>query len=250
VSATFAFGGFAIPHGLALLTGGGEDTWAGIAAAHLAAYARYCPLRPDHDVLEIGCGVGRDAIPLTRVLRGGGSYVGLDVSAPSIAWCQEHITPRHPDFRFAHLDIHSQFYNPGGVLMGDEVTLPVADRSIDRIILQSVFTHMFEQDITHFLRQFHRVLRPGGRVFASFFVLDPESLRLAGATRDVLKFAHERGNGCRINDPDSPEAAVAYTRAALRRMVREAGFRLDQPRCISVRGAAVRGSTTGRTSPS
>src|SRR6185312_624171 len=133
VSATFAFGGFAIPHDLALLTGGGEDTWAGIAAAHLAAYARYCPLRPDHDVLEIGCGVGRDAIPLTGVLRGGGSYVGLDVSAPSIAWCQEHITPRHPDFRFAHLDIHSQFYNPGGVLMGDEVTLPVADRSIDRI---------------------------------------------------------------------------------------------------------------------
>jgi SAM-dependent methyltransferase len=229
VSASFAFEGFAIPHDLALLTGGGEATWAGIAAAHLAAYARYCPLRPDHDVLEIGCGVGRDAIPLTRVLDGGGSYVGLDVSGPSITWCQENISPRHPDFAFAHLDIHSEFYNPGGVLSGREVTLPVADGSIDRIVLQSVFTHMFEPDITHFLREFRRVLRAEGRVFASFFVLEPESVRLAQETPDVLKFAHARGNGCRINDLASPEAAVAYTPAALRRMVRRARFTLDQP---------------------
>ena len=74
------------PVDLAILTGGGEDTWAGISAAHLAAYGRYCPLRAGHDVLEVGCGVGSDAIPLTDILGAGGSYLGVDVSGPSIAW--------------------------------------------------------------------------------------------------------------------------------------------------------------------
>jgi len=229
VSESFAFEGFAIPHNLAILTGGGEETWAGISAAHLAAYARYCPLAAGHDVLEVGCGVGRDAIPLTRVLGPDGSYVGVDVSDPSIVWCQENITLRHPNFRFAHLNIRSEFYNPNGSLSGRDITLPVPTGSIDRIILQSVFTHMFEADITHFLSEFRRVLRDNGRVFASFFILGEESVRLAGATPDVLTFAHAHEDGCRINDPGSPEAAVAYTPAALRRMVRRTGLRLDQP---------------------
>jgi SAM-dependent methyltransferase len=226
---TFPFAGFDIPFDLALLTGGGADTWVGISAAHLAAYARYCPVRSGHDVLEVGCGVGRDAIPLTRVLGAPGSYVGLDVSGPSIDWCQENITARHPNFRFDHLNIHSDFYNPQGSLRANEVRLPVASSSIDRIILQSVFTHMFEPDIVHFLREFRRVLRRDGRVFASFFVLGGESLRLSTETADVLKFTHPHGRGCRVNDLGYPEAAVGYTPPALVRIVRRGGFTFDQP---------------------
>jgi SAM-dependent methyltransferase len=229
MTASFPFEGFDIPVDLAVLTGGGAETWGGISAAHLAAYARYCPLRAGHDVLEIGCGVGRDAIPLTRVLGDTGSYIGVDVSGPSIAWCQEHITARHPNFAFAHLDIRSEFYNPQGTRDGHEITLPVASSSVDRIILQSVFTHMFEADITHFLREFHRVLRRDGRVFASFFVLGEESMRLAAETPDVLTFSHARPGGCRINDPGYPEAAVGYAPEALARMVRRGGFAFDQP---------------------
>ena len=229
MTGTFAFDGFDVPVDLAILTGGGEETWAGISAAHLAAYSRYCPLRAGHDVLEVGCGVGRDAIPLTRVLGPGGSYVGVDVSGPSIAWCQEHIAARHGNFRFAHLDIRSGFYNPQGALCAQEVVLPLATASVDRIILQSVFTHMFEPDITHFLCQFRRVLRKGGRVFASFFVLGQESVQISGETPDVLKFIHTFGDGCRINDTGYPEAAVGYTPRALRRIVRRSGFAFDQP---------------------
>jgi SAM-dependent methyltransferase len=239
VSDSFPFEGFDIPVDLAILTGGGADTWDGISAAHLAAYQRYSPLRVGHDVLEIGCGVGRDAIPLTRVLGQTGSYVGVDVSGPSIAWCQEHITARHPNFAFAHPDIHSEFYNAQGVLAGTEITLPVASSSVDRIILQSVFTHMFEPDITHFLREFHRVLRRDGLVFASFFVLGEESMRLATETPDVLKFTHTHGDGCRVNDLGYLEAAVGYTPEALTRMVRRGGFTFDQPVHI--------GSWCGRT---
>lgn len=229
MTGTFAFDGFDIPIDLAVLTGGGPDTWSGIARAHMEAYARYCPLNPDHRVLEVGCGVGRDAIPISRLLGPQGSYVGVDVSGPSIAWCQQHITPRLPLARFAHLDIRSDFYNPEGALRADEVALPVAPRSIDRIILQSVFTHMFEPDIVHFLREFGRVLRPGGRVFASFFVLGDESMRLSAATPGGLTFRHDHQAGCYIDDPALPEAAVGYTPFALDRLLRRGGFRLAQP---------------------
>ena len=229
MSESFPFEGFDIPLDLAILTGGGPDTWEGISAAHLAAYARYCPLGSGNDVLEVGCGVGRDAIPLARVLGERGTYVGVDVSGPSIAWCQEHITARHPNLSFAHLDIRSEFYNPQGSLAGNEVTLPVASSSIDRIILQSVFTHMFEPDITHFLREFRRVLRRDGRVFATFFVLGDESVRLANETPEVLKFAYGHGDGCRVNDLGYAEAAVGYTPEALSRLVRRGGFAFDQP---------------------
>jgi SAM-dependent methyltransferase len=229
VTDTFAFEGFDIPFDLAILTGGGAETWDGISAAHLAAYARYCPLRAGHDVLEVGCGVGRDAIPLTRLLGDGSSYIGIDVSEPSIAWCQRHITPRYANFDFHHLNIRSEFYNPGGTLSARQVRLPARTGSIDRIILQSVFTHMFESDITHFLREFRRVLRRGGRVFASFFVLGEESVQLSMATPGVLKFLHPGPDGCRIDDVGKPEAAVGYTPETLARMVRRGGFAFDQP---------------------
>jgi ubiquinone/menaquinone biosynthesis C-methylase UbiE len=229
VTGTFAFKSFDIPTDLAILTGGGEETWEGISAAHMAAYARYAPIRSGHHVLEVGCGVGRDAIPLISVLGEDGSYRGVDVSERSIVWCQENITRRHANFRFDHLNIQSEFYNPQGTLSASGVRLPVANGSIDRIILQSVFTHMFEPDITHFLREFRRTLRDNGRVFASFFVLGKESMRLAMTTPDVLTFRHPHQSGCRVNDPDQPEAAVGYTPKALARMLRRSGFEFDQP---------------------
>jgi SAM-dependent methyltransferase len=227
--ATFDFEGFTIPVDLAVLTGGGEDTWAGISQAHQAAYERYTPVRSGHDVLEVGCGVGRDAIPLATTLGADGSYLGVDISGPSISWCQDNITPRYPWVTFEHLDIRSDFYNPGGTLGATDIRIPLGQRSVDRIILQSVFTHMFEDDIVHFLTEFRRVLRSDGLVFASFFVLDDESVRLAAAGSGGLKFQHPWADGCRINDPDTPEGAVGYTSNALDRMLRMAGLDLAQP---------------------
>ena len=62
MSSTFRYDGFDIPVELARLTGGGPETWHDITVGHLLEYERYCPIHPDHSVLEIGCGVGRDAI--------------------------------------------------------------------------------------------------------------------------------------------------------------------------------------------
>ena len=230
MSSTFRYDGFDIPVDLARLTGGGPETWDDITRGHLLEYERYCPIAPEHGVLEIGCGVGRDAIGLSRILGPEGHYLGIDIIRPSIEWCQENITAKFANFEFRYLDINSQIHNPGGSLQVRQVTLPVETASVDRIILQSVFTHMFEEDIVHYLHEFRRALRPNGRVFSSWFVLDNESLQMAQSDPDgPLTFRFEYGDGCLINDEQYPEGAVGFRPASFERILRRGGFELDQP---------------------
>lgn len=230
----FEYKGYRIPVPLVDLTGGGTDTWDVIARGHMEQYAKYAPIGRDASVLEVGCGVGRDAIQLTEHLTSAGSYVGIDIIRPSIEWCQQNITPRHPNFKFHYLDIQSQIHNASGALKVREVKLPVPSASADRIILQSVFTHMFFDDIVHYLREFRRILKPGGRVVTSFFVIDDEVRSMLEAARGELAdlpltFAFPHGEGCSINDETYPEGAVAFTPRRIEQMLSKSGMALDQP---------------------
>ena len=232
----FEYKGYAIPVRLVNLTGGGPDTFDPISIRHMEQLRRYIPIAPDHHVLEIGCGIGRDAIPLTEILSERGRYLGVDIIGDSIAWCQEHITPRHPHFRFVHFDVKSQVHNPGGTLRTQDMRLPLENGTVDRIILQSVFTHNFEPDIVHLMGEFRRVLAPSGLVMATFFLVDDEILKgihPVGARRTpayaFLTFRHRRGNGCYITDPQFPEGAVAYTLKAVARMLSRSGLELAPP---------------------
>src|SRR5262245_14691950 len=84
----------------------------------------YANLTPHAKVLEVGCGVGRVAIPLTKYLSETGSYDGFDIVKRSIKWCRNVITPRHPNFRFEHADIYNTFYNPDGRIRGEDFRFP------------------------------------------------------------------------------------------------------------------------------
>lgn len=227
VGETFEYRDYRIPIELVNLTGGGTSTWDEIAQAHLAQYERYTPIQATHSVLEIGCGVGRDAIQLTRLLSQQGSYLGIDIIEPSIRWCQLNITPRFSNFRFVHFNAKSQIHNPNGRLEPEAIVLPVADASVDRVILQSVFTHMFEQGIVNYLREFRRVLRPGGQVFASFFIVD-EEIR-AKVKDQELHFRHPYADGCFVIDPAIPEGAVAFSVPAIERMLKAGGLEVVEP---------------------
>jgi ubiquinone/menaquinone biosynthesis C-methylase UbiE len=225
----FDYETYQIPVDLVNLTGGGIDTWHEISVGHMLEYSTYCPIEPDHSIVEVGCGVGRDAIQLTKMLSSHGRYLGVDIIAPSIRWCQDNITQRHPNFRFAHFDVKSQIHNSNGVLSTRDIRLPVPDASVDRVILQSVFTHMFEDDIVHYLKEFRRILHSDGAVFASVFLTDDASLAMAKETGQTLTFPFVYGDDCRINDERFPEGAVGYTEEALARMAQRGGMRFDQP---------------------
>jgi SAM-dependent methyltransferase len=225
---TFRYKGFDIPEELAVLTGAGEESWHVIALEHLNNYEWHCPIRPGQRVVEIGCGVGRDAMHLPDRI-GDGSYLGVDIIPASIEWCRANITPRFANFDFQLLDVYNRFYNPSGSLSGADVKLPVPDGSVDRILLQSVFTHMFEIDITSYMQEFARVLAPEGLVFATFFLLDQTTKTLIEEGKSSIVFRHPHGDGCWIQFPDPPEAAVAYEPHVLARMLERSGLELDQP---------------------
>ena len=108
-------------------------------------------LKPNHRVLDIGCGIGRMAVPLTSYLSPQGSYWGIEIVKEGIRWCGSHITPRYPNFRFMHADIYNKFYNPTGPLAASKYRVPFDDKSFDVVFLTSVFTHMLPDDLVHYL---------------------------------------------------------------------------------------------------
>jgi ubiquinone/menaquinone biosynthesis C-methylase UbiE len=158
----FIFRGYEIPVNLVERTGGAQR-FAEVSDWHMAQLRRYIGIKETDKILEIGCGIGRDAIPLADILTSG-SYIGTDTIKQSIEWCTKNITKRHPNFTFIHHDIHDALHNPMGTLRAQDINLPINEQSIDLIILQSVFTHMFSDEILHYLTEFSRVLKPEGRV--------------------------------------------------------------------------------------
>lgn len=78
--------------------GGGDDR---------LSPARNAGLTAGEDVLDVGCGSGRVALPLISILGPDGSYEGFDVVPEAVAWSRRRITAAHPNFRFQLADVHS-----------------------------------------------------------------------------------------------------------------------------------------------
>jgi len=228
----FEFKGFKIPEHLILLTGAGSETLDTIGQAHITNYKKFMGLEPDMTLLEIGCGIGRDAFQLIDFLSAEGKYVGVDVTRDSIVWCQNNITPRYPNFEFIHFDAQHELYNPLGTKKTMDFTLPAEDQSVDRIFLGSIFTHLFKEEVIHYMKESARVLKPTGMAYATFFLYSQKTINSARDTNLTpfnLKFEHAVGEGCYINDAQFPTGAVAYSDEAMRQMMKASGVYLIRP---------------------
>jgi SAM-dependent methyltransferase len=226
------FKGFNIPSHLVSLTGAGPETLEEIGKAQIENYKKYVGLSPDMTILEVGCGIGRGAFQLLGYLNEHGRYIGIDVTRDSIVWCQQNITRRNPRFVFHHADAIHELYNPFGSTQSTDFRVPIEDGTVDRIVLHSVFTHLLADEVLHYLREFHRVLKPGGLVYASFFLYSADALAAAetqGNTSWKATFSFEYGGGVYGNDPQYPRGAVAYTDDAMKRLMQQAGLQLARP---------------------
>ena len=185
-------------------------------------------LKPNHRVLDIGCGIGRMAVPLTSYLSPQGSYWGIEIVKEGIRWCGSHITPRYPNFRFMHADIYNKFYNPTGPLAASKYRVPFDDKSFDVVFLTSVFTHMLPDDLVHYFDEIARVLRPGGKLLATFFILNVESNRLKQTDGSHFSFA-QRGDCYAVENLEVPEHAIAFDEAFLLAQADRVGLEVRQP---------------------
>jgi SAM-dependent methyltransferase len=212
------------PRGLSFV-GGGD--FAATGREFLGHFQRLGGLRPDARVLDVGCGIGRMAIPLTEYLDGG-SYAGFDVGRSMIRWCQRHVSSPRADFEFAWAPVYNAKYNPFGDLSASEFSFPYPDASFDFAFATSLFTHLLHGEAEHYLAETARVLRPGASCLLTFFLLTPESRSEIEAGRAALSFEHEIEGGA-TTDPRLPEEAVAYRVEEARAMLARAGLEVIEP---------------------
>lgn len=191
-------------------------------------FVEYGYLKPEHLVLDIGCGLGRMARPLTQYLKNGGEYWGIDIVKDAINWCNQEYSPRYPNFHFQVSDIYNKVYNPLGQDQAAEYKLPYEDESFDFVFLTSVFTHMFLPDINNYLAEISRVTKSGGISFITFFILETESLIKMILDQSSLKFKHEIEGGLTI-DSEFPESAIAFKLELVREMYEKYHFTIEEP---------------------
>jgi SAM-dependent methyltransferase len=206
----------------------GPGDFTAIGNEFLRHFTELGGLKPSEAVLDVGCGIGRMAIPLTKFLDGRGSYAGFDIVPDGIAWCQNQITPRFPRFRFTLADVYNGLYNPKGHHKASEYVFPYADASFDFVFLTSVFTHMLPADMENYMRQIVRVLKPGGRCFITYFLITAEVETLLERGVSTLPMREQPGGYSTI-DRGTPEYDIAFRESAVLALCSELGLELISP---------------------
>jgi ubiquinone/menaquinone biosynthesis C-methylase UbiE len=116
--------------------------------SHIPAVIDF-PRWRDRDVIEVGCGLGTDAI---NFARHGARYTGVDLTEASIALVEK---------RFALEGLTAN------LRVADAEALPFADDSFDLFYSHGVLHHT--PDTERAIDEAHRVLRPGGTAMVMLY---------------------------------------------------------------------------------
>ena len=139
-----------------------RDHWISIEPERIEAYEQMFRWRPEmepliagaeigagHVALDYGCGPGWLAIELARRVGASGHVHAVDINAEMIARGERHAADEGVAER---VTFHHSL----------DDRLPVADRSVDRVITKNVLEYVSDLHAT--LVEMRRVLRPGGRL--------------------------------------------------------------------------------------
>ena len=211
------------PKGLIFI---GSGDFKKIGDHYLDIFIELCNLKPNQRILDVGCGIGRIAIPLTKYLDASGSYEGFDIVKKGIDWCKKNITKKYPNFRFLHIDLKNDLYNLSTEQAAKNFTFPYKDNDFDLVILTSVFTHMLSEDIENYTKEIHRVLKVGGKCLVTFFILNTESKKYMGLS-DGFNFINSFGHYSLL-DKKVKEANVAYQEDYLFKMIHQNNLIIDK----------------------
>ena len=196
----------------------GDGPYLKIASEFLRYFVEIAGLRPHHQVLDIGCGIGRMASGLSRYLdEDSGRYVGFDPVFDGVEWCRQAYAER-AGFSFEWADLHNELYNPGGRIRTEDYVFPCKDNTVDLAIATSIFTHLYESDIRAHLLQTARVLKPQGRLFATAFLFEGD--RPADGSARVTFTRRAEDNKHRWHMENAPPlSAVCFAESYFRGLV-------------------------------
>lgn len=106
-------------------------------------------LKPDGYLIDVGCGSGRLAKPLSEYLNG--RYLGIDIVPELVRYASQLVG--RPQWRFE---------------VAKGLTIPEADHQADMVCFFSVFTHLMHEHSYLYLQEAVRVVKPGGIIVFSF----------------------------------------------------------------------------------
>ena len=204
----------------------GDGDYRAIGLEYLGHFVHIGGLKRTHRVLDIGCGIGRMAVPLTQYLDPrAGTYEGVDPVNEGIEWCVQNIASAHQNFRFCRLDVAHELYNPGGTMAGDQVALPFPGNNFDFVAMVSVATHLPAKEITAYAREVMRLLAPGGRLFLTAFLVEADDLSRPTARPRFLKGEED---GTWIADPAAPLGAIGFDNGVVQDILKRSGLEIQR----------------------
>ena len=159
--------------------------------------ARWCRdrlgLEPGGRLLDVGCGWGRLAFALREEIPGV-EYEGFDPHRKHVQWAQEHLTRVDPLFGLHIAGIANEIYRPDGRLSPARFKFPYADGRFDVVVAHSLFRFLQPEAFEHYVAEVARVLKPGGRFLASFYLLNEARAKRLPAMKDPLCFVFPDGD--------------------------------------------------------
>lgn len=212
------YAGISLPLPGEVFTGGGDFLANGLLFK--AHFMELAGLRPDERVLDIGSGLGRMAIPLTDYLTRPDAYEGFDVVQEAVNRCKAQISRPYPNFSFTWVPLHNDLYTADGA-RASEFTFPYPDADFDFAWATSVFTHMDRNEVARYLAETRRVMRPGGRFLATFFLMDSQAE--ASSQGGPYAFKVQR-DGVWFMDAEVISANVAFSPEDVEAMAKAAGW--------------------------
>jgi len=183
-------------------------------------------LQPNHRVLDIGSGIGRLAIPLTEYLQSG-SYEGFDVVEEGVQWCSQQISSRYPHFKFTYVPLRNDLYNLNTVETAANFNFPYQQNEFDLVVLTSVFTHMQQPEVAHYLKEIERVLKPGGYCIFTAFIMNEHTASLLKKNPHLMQFPHQFETYY-LHDIKVKDANIALKEKSLEEMIEVAGLQREQ----------------------
>lgn len=171
-------------------------------------------------VLDIGCGYGRFAYALHR--NGfSGRYTGIDILSHCIDWLSCNFNPKAPNFAFIHQNIKNDRYNKNGKIAAETFSLSEIDYSPDLIVLLSVFTHMYDSDISLYLSSIKEVMHDKSLLYVTLFLLDSPASR-------KFTFDHVLNEHCSYFSSNDPLHAIGYRESWLRETCSKIGLEISE----------------------
>lgn len=183
-----------ILHGRYLLEAGAGEVWGWETPAGKKRWARRVTMlvshiKPGMKVLEIGCGTGYFTRELAKT---GAAITAIDISPELLADAKKSAAVKDVVFR-----------------VENAYSLTFSDGSFDTVVGSSVLHHL---DLDAALREFYRVLKPGG----SAYFTEPNMMNPQIALQKNIPWIKRRMG-------DSPDE-TAFFRWGLGRKLREHGF--------------------------